>query len=254
MKVMSYNIFNGGGEHLPLILAIIKKESPDFLTLNEANTFIANNHKLLKHVAKDLNFPHFDIALSGHGDYHVAVFSKYKLHHITKLQPLERACLISHIDTDLGQIAIASLHLNPYAEDLRHPEIDLILDQLKSFDLTIITGDFNSLSRHDHYNPRVIQKLDAVLTKKLTTNDQLRFDAIDKIILSGYIDAAVELKRNNDFTVPTSFNEHAFHPEVRFDYIFISKPLKPHLKDYQVIKNNTTFKASDHYPVIAILS
>lgn len=91
MKLMTYNIFNGGGDRLPLILDVIKKENPDFLTLNEANTWVANDHRIFKQVAAALNLPYFDIALSGHGDYHVAVFSKYKLEYVQKLQLLERA-------------------------------------------------------------------------------------------------------------------------------------------------------------------
>src|SRR5579872_2294388 len=127
MKLMSYNIIDGGAERLPLIADMIKKEAPDYLTVNEANTFAKNNHKILKEIAQQIGLPYYDIALSGEYDYHVAAFSKYPFKQILKLQPLMRACLITLIDTELGEISIASLHLTPYSEDQRHPEIDLII-------------------------------------------------------------------------------------------------------------------------------
>lgn len=50
---MTYNILNGGKERVPLIIEIIKKESPDYLTINEANTFANNKNAILKQVAKE---------------------------------------------------------------------------------------------------------------------------------------------------------------------------------------------------------
>ena len=35
---MSYNILNGGEAGLDLVIDVVKKEAPDYLTINEANT------------------------------------------------------------------------------------------------------------------------------------------------------------------------------------------------------------------------
>lgn len=58
------------------------------------------------------------------------------------------------------------------------------------------------------------------------------------------------MKKNKDYTASTSINEYSAHSNMRLDYIFLSKSLLNHLKDYSVIKNNITEKASDHYPII----
>ena len=254
MKFMTYNILNGGLNRLPLIIKIIKKENPDYVTFNEANTFSQNKNKILKNIAKKLDFPHYDIALSGEYDYHVAVLSKYPLKNIVKLKPLMRACLISQVDTKLGEVSIASLHLTPYTEDLRHPEIDLILKYQKKYKNRILTGDMNSLAKHDKYNPKMIKNFNEIQTKKFTTDGKFRFDAINKIISKKYLDTALLLKKNNEYTAPTSINEYSAHSNMRLDYFFISETLKPHLKNYQVIKNKVTNSASDHYPITITLS
>ena len=44
MKLMSYNILNGGEAGLDLVIDVVRSESPDYLTINEANTFAQNGH------------------------------------------------------------------------------------------------------------------------------------------------------------------------------------------------------------------
>ncbi|MFH0979559.1 MAG: endonuclease/exonuclease/phosphatase family protein [Candidatus Roizmanbacteria bacterium] len=253
MKLMTYNILNGGNERLSTIIEIIKKESPDYLTINEANTFAKDNNKILKEVANKTSFRFFDIALSGEYDYHVAVFSKYPFKKITKLQPLMRACLVAQIDSVFGELSIASLHLTPYTEDLRHPEIDRIVEYQKKFQNRILMGDINSLSRQDNYDQGMIKDFNDMQIKKFTTDDKLRFDAIEKIRNVGYYDCALEMGKNKESTAPTSINEYEAHSNMRLDYVFLSKTLLPHLKQYNVIKNSLTEKASDHYPVSVLL-
>lgn len=253
MKMMTYNILNGGLERLSLIIDTIKKESPDYLTINEANTFALNNNEILKHVAKESDFTYFDIALSGEQDYHVAVFSKYPFLKIDKPQPLARACLIEKIKTEIGELSIASLHLTPYTEDLRHSEIDLILKVQQKNKNKILVGDMNSLSKFDKYKPEMTKGFNEMQTKKFTTNGKLRFDAIDKIMSVGYHDAAYELKKNFTHTAPTFINEYFAHTNMRLDYIFLSESLLSNLRNYSVITNKITAKASDHYPIVVEL-
>ncbi len=253
MKLMTYNILNGGEERLPLITKVIKEESPDYLTINEANTFAAHNNEILKKVAKETGFPYYNIALSGEFDFHVAAFSKYPFKFVQKLQPLMRACLITKIDTDFGEISIASLHLTPNSEDSRHPEIDLVINNQVSYPNRILMGDMNSLSEKDDYNSDFITYLNEKALKRFTTNGKLRFDAIEKIKSCGYFDSAVHLNKNKEYTSPTLLNQYSQHYNMRLDYIFVSKQLLPNLSRYRVIKDEITKKASDHYPVTLTL-
>jgi len=252
MKLMIYNIYEGAAETLAQIEEIVAAEQPDYLMFNEANTFA--DASILEGFARRTDFPYFDVALSGQGNYHVAVFSKYPLKEVKKLQPLARAGLIATIDCPLGQLSIASLHLTPFSEDLRHPEIDLILSMQKKYQKRILMGDMNSLSRADEYDNSIVNDFNQMQTKKFTTGGKLRFDAIDKILSEGYIDTAQLKGKNKEFTVPTPANKDATHAPTRLDYIFISEPLVAHLREYEVVKNNLTEQASDHYPVTVTLN
>lgn len=249
MKLMTYNIFDGGQERLPFILEAVKKESPDYLTINEANGFNVDDEKILREFAEKVNLPHYDISLSGEYDYHVAVFSKYPFKKVQKLKSLMRACLVVELETELGEISIASFHLTPYTEDLRLPEIDLVLKSQTGIKNSILMGDMNSLSKADQYDSSIIKDFNDTQIKKYTTDGNLRFDVTEKILSAGYHDCALELKRNKDNTVPTLLNEDSAHGHMRLDYIFLSKSLLPCLGKYRVIKNELTDKASDHYPV-----
>lgn len=244
---MTYNILNGGKGRLELILQAIKQEAPDYLTINEANAFA--NNKILQQISKDIALPYSAIALSGEYDYHVAVFSKYPFKEMHTLQPLMRACLVALLDTELGLLSIASLHLTPYSEDLRHPEIDRIINFQKNYENRILMGDMNSLSKHDTYNPEMIKQFNKSQRKKFTTHGQFRFDAIEKILSVGYYDTALPLGKNKEYTVPTVINKDPSHAKMRLDYIFVSQPLLSHVTDHAVIKSDVTNKASDHYPV-----
>lgn len=250
---MSYNILDGGETRIPEIIKVIQNESPDYLTINEANSFAKDDFKILKQIAKQTNLPYFELALSGEYDYHVAVLSKYKLKNVHKIQPLMRACIVSTIETELGEISIASLHLTPYTEDLRHPEIDSILNYQKQFPNRILMGDMNSLSEHDTYNLEMIKGFNKEKIKKFTTDGKLRFDAIHKILSTGYIDVARTLGKNTEVTVP-SLSAEGIHPHARLDYVFVSNPLAPHIKNYNVIKNELSHYASDHYPIVVELN
>ncbi len=253
MKLMTYNIRDGAEKTLLDVVDVVNSQSPDFLTLNEANTFAKNNKKILLKFAKDTGFEFFDIALSGSGDYHVAIFSKYPIVKIDVLPLFARACIVVLVKTPLGTISVASTHLTPYSEDLRIPEINSILDFQKGHELSIIMGDLNSLSKQDGYDKKITDHFNEIQLKKFTTLNKLRFDVIDRINSFKYIDTAVQTKKNLKNTVPTQSNIDTSHSKLRLDYIFISKALLPFLKSYSVLKNAITEKASDHYPVFVEL-
>src|SRR5581483_402042 len=145
MKLMTYNIFNGAPDRLDLIEKTVKEENPNYLSINEANTFSNYDNKILKEFAQKTNFPYFEIALSGDGDYHVAAFSKSPFKQIHQITPLMRACIVGLVETEIGPLSIAGFHLTPYTEEARVGEVKSILRYQMQFENRILMGDMNSL-------------------------------------------------------------------------------------------------------------
>lgn len=250
MKLMTYNILNGGENGLENIVKVVRDEEPDFLTINEANAFDTNQNKILKWFAEKAGFRYYEIALSGKAEYHVVVFSKYKWEKTTQITPLTRSCIVTEFKTSAGRLSIASTHLTPFKEVERIPEINRILSYNKGIQNRILMGDLNSLSKIDGYKDEMITGFNEMQINKFTANGKLCFDAIDVITSNGFVDPAVILKQNTIQTAPTAINEKSAHTNMRLDYIFVSQPLISFVKSYRVIKNATSETASDHYPIV----
>lgn len=62
MKLMTYNILDGAAAGLDQVIEVVVRESPDFLTLNEANTFSENNNQILKKFAAKTDFPYYELS------------------------------------------------------------------------------------------------------------------------------------------------------------------------------------------------
>lgn len=250
MKLMTYNIFDGAPKTFSQILEVFKTEQPDFLAINEANTF--NNIKLSQQITSALDLAYYDIAFSHNSNYHVASFSRYPFKKVNKLFMFQNACLEVVVNTPFGEIAINNVHLHPFDEEKALEEIKSVIESQKKYKNRIILGDMNSLSPQDSYNPEIIKSFNEIVTKKFTQSGQFRYKIVSELLKNDYIDCAEQLGKNKINTVPTPFNKDDAHKSrLRLDYIFISRSLSPLLKDYSVVKNNITDFSSDHYPVTA---
>lgn len=253
MKLMTYNILDGGDDRIGTIIEIINREAPDYLTINEANGFDENNQGRLKDLAKRTGLPNYHLALSGIHDYHVAVLSKYPFKVVEEIKPMIRAGIATVVNTDFGELSIVGTHLAPYSEDLRIPEIELIIEHQSKYDHRILMGDMNSLSPKDGYSKKIVDSFNDVQLKKFTTDRKLRFDVVQKLIDGGYVDVGLLLGDQKVITAPTASNEDVAHAAMRLDYMFVSESLRDKVSTYKVVKNENTEKASDHYPVIVEL-
>jgi exodeoxyribonuclease-3 len=252
MKLMTYNILDGGKDRLGLIISVIKSESLDILVINEANDFKNNEDKFAKRFSTEIDLPNYAIASTEWG-YDVAIFSKIPFTKSEVLMPNKRAALSFEIDSEFGPISIVGTHLSPDSEAVRVAEIGLIMRSHENSENRIIMGDMNALSRRDNYSFSVVNGFNDKQLKKFTRDGKPLFDVTDTIYKVGYHDAAVHMNKNKETTVPTPSNKDKAHANLRLDYVFLSESLLTHLIDYKVVKNEITDKASDHYPVVTTL-
>lgn len=252
-KLMTYNILNGGGDRFDLVMDAIAAKSPDFLVINEANGFEKNDNARLKELAHRVGLPHFAISLSGEGEYHTAVLSCFPFLESVPIHPLTRAGILSVVETEAGKICIVGVHLTAILKERRNVEIELLQSVSGMYKNRIIAGDLNSLSPEDGYDERMMKEFNEAQIQKFTERDEFYFSSIQKLLDYGLTDLAVAAGQNRVHTVPTEMStDEAFQAKVRLDYVLAEGPIVESFREYRVIQDNKTNKASDHYPVVAV--
>ncbi len=254
MRIMTYNILDGGQDRLNDIITVVKKASPDVLIVNEANGFDADNSKVLKSFAERTNFPHYHLEKCGDGwVYHTVILSKKPITSVNALRPVTRCVARVGIQYDNAELTVVALHLSPFSEKERLQEISLLVPLIEGARKTILAGDFNSLAVQDKLSSDQVIQLPDGLKKKFTAQGKPQYKVYKTLSDISFVDTAQVMK---DFTAtaPTLMEKDALHPAVRLDRILVSPDLADNIISYGVIENPTTGLASDHYPVIVELT
>ena len=115
----------------------------------------------------------------------------------------------------------------------------------------MLTGDFNSVSPHD-LEPEGFDALAAHHRARYLADDLRTADrrVLAHLEAAGWVDVGHALDGASAPTVPTAgFIGTEFAP-MRCDYLLASQALAVHAQSYQVIRNEASDMASDHYPVL----
>lgn len=235
LKLLSYNIQNGGGRRLSAIAEVIRAEQPDIVALQEA-TSRWNAFRLARKLDMQLTFAR------ANGPFHIAFLSRLPVQSAANHRLPQLAKTLAEITLDLNgsPIQIFATHLAGGADPI-HPadEIEVMLGhlQLHAKDQHLLLGDFNSLAPNDPIGdpPAGMQ-----IMQSGVESDARR--AIAQIQQADYVDCYRMLHDAPGFTYP------ADAPWLRLDYIFASAPLAARLTHCEVIE---AAHASDHLPLIA---
>jgi endonuclease/exonuclease/phosphatase family metal-dependent hydrolase len=243
ITVMNYNVHSGRGIDKKLdldrIAAVITKENPDIVSLNEIekNVNRSNCVDQIAYIAKKTNMyyafgPNLigDNGCGAQGQFGNAILSKYKIitsgNHSLYRQSNEepRGCLEAEIEIDGKKIAFLSTHLDCHRqEDIRNNQAKDILKIIKQKELPVIfAGDMNAYIRSDGNN---IENAAKIFSQSL------------------YDSANANPTQKNVNTLINGKN--------RIDYIFVNNKLADSVLMYKVINYGDGETASDHYPVIA---
>jgi len=237
---MTYNLGKYINRHLSLAANIIKDHEPDVLVLNEASWAKCKPH-ILKKLSAKFMLPYFLVAKSIKTNNHTVIYSKNKMEDDTTMVNFRNAGIIVTVNTKIGDVSIAGVHLAPNTEDNRLLEIERIISKQKKSKLKIILGDLNSISP----NNTVISSL-----KSHGLPEAVRYDVVNRIKKAGYVDAAVITQKEQISTVPITQDNNIIYYNLRLDYVFLSKSLTERAVNYSVIINEKTRVCSDHYPIM----
>ena len=117
----------------------------------------------------------------------------------------------------------------------------------------VLAGDFNSISPQDKYSKNKLmegfmKRFNDEKKAQKVVNKLLRKETIKLLLEKGLIDTYKNKNKKWDYTYHTKLSGNNY---IRIDYIFCSNDIK--IIDSGIIKNILTEKASDHYPIYAIL-
>lgn len=255
MRILHYNIFRGGDDRLPVIAKFVQQCNPDILGILEANSWEQQSFAMLAYFSHLAALPFTDISVA-ESDFSLVTLAKNQptkfIHEFDGFHHALSGAVITLQNN--ATLAVLFYHANPYSEEARVLEVQRIAKFTRQFTHAVVMGDFNALSPHDPYNhPELLAALQVANIKKFGTTS-LTFDAITAFEKEGMVDVAITLNAPHESTAPTSFNFDAMHQvPVRLDYAFVTPSLVPFLEKIEVMKNEITEHASDHYPLLLTL-
>ncbi len=242
LRVLSYNIWYGGQDRLPLIADVIKQQQVDAVALLEANS-----HAHAQQLADDLGM-HLVFG-DANSAFHVAWMSRlpivrWKNH---RLPVLYKTLLEIELCWDNAPLCLFATHLHAgrWREDdeRRAQEMRAILGVLRerTAQLHLLAGDFNTVHPTDTPGSRPHPE-DPVSGLALSSR------LVIPLLLEGsYVDCYRMLhpaEPGYTFALPESL-------WLRPDYLFASPELALRLTACDVASDPKAINASDHLPVWA---
>jgi exodeoxyribonuclease III len=256
MKVMTFNILNGGEERFDAILDVVRGQMPDLLVLQECAKW--EDGVRLAEIAKTLGVPnvpeHVVLGLANPrpsgARYDVALFSRIPIqaHHTHTDEPIAHCVVEAKTET----LNVIGIHLTSHDEDQRIAELAVLERILDGYDRerdkVLVAGDLNALLRDDPYDAAdLAASLSAAGIDKY--GHPPRFDVMDRLTGRGLLDALRRAPATPAWaTAPRTKNGVSI--PLRTDYLLVSKPLAADLASSWMVDVGA---ASDHHAVVAEL-
>ena len=249
MRLLTYNILDGGHKREAKIVEVIKAVAPDVVVVQEgleAAPFrrIAAALEMTPCLAETRHRLSLRVGLLSR----LPVLDFRTLH----LWPVWPGCVQATVQLANGySLTVYGLHLAAYypwfLEWWRTYQIRALLRHIKQTTpgQHLLAGDFNTIAPGDQAS-----LAEAPLWVKAQTWFQLGHMprwALKPLLRAGYVDCFRKLHPQEDgFTLPSP------HPQVRLDYVFAAPPLDTALSACRVIRlPREVVLASDHLPVLA---
>jgi len=240
IRLMTYNIERGGVGREREIAAVINREAPHLVMLQEAT-----RAAVVRRLADETG-----MAVSGaHDRRSLAFLSRVAIRESRWIRPRwsQHAFLeVCLADTDLRIIGVhlSAVHA-AWTEARRVRELRALLAAIGTQipERHVLVGDFNTLAPNERLDVgRLPRRLRLLVW---LSGGRIRWQTIAIMLGAGYVDGYRQLQPESEgFTFPT------WDPHVRLDYAFVPKALAAHLKSCVVSTDEPQARrASDHYPL-----
>ena len=265
LKIMTHNVWYGftrkseprHSEWLKWMIA----ESPDVVSLQELNDYTPEK---LAADAKVWGHP-YSVLLKQDG-FPTGITSRFPISDVRKIQDGMHHGLLR---CRIRGIWFYVIHFHPSNYARRIEETAILKTDAESLPEAdpriVLAGDFNGFSPSD----RVRYESDAKLIPFFQMLDQrdagarnlnggrIDYGGLDAILAQGYVDLIDQAREmGNPFvgTFPSPLVAAEDHgTDRRLDYIFVSPNLLPQVMSARILRDTTTERLSDHFPVTATL-
>jgi len=246
VRVMTYNILDGGIGRESAIRSIVRENRPDILVFQEVI-----DGELPAAIAND-NDLHL-IQTDYDGRRRVCILTRYPVlnQRLVRLSRSWRQAL--RVDLNLGsrQLSVVGVHpiANPawWFEFLRVREAEVYLRLAReTSDDSLIVGDMNAVGPGD---PVRLKSYPVWLQLMLFAQGYRVYTwAIEEYLRAGYVDVFRTCNpHDSGWTLPAN------KPNTRLDYIFASRSFSGQIRGCRVVDKPVVVRtASDHLPVMAV--
>ena len=239
LRVLTYNIQDGGGRRLPAIARVIRAQQPDVVAVQEATNRWATM-LLARLLGMRLVFG------QANNPFHIAWLSRLPVtrHENHRLPGLAKTLLEIEVVWDGQPLQLFATHLAAGRDPL-HPaeEAPVIIERLRTVarERHLLVGDFNALHPDDTVGtppPSFTGMHEGVKSDPRA--------AIRCILNAGYVDCFRALHPScPGYTFPA---ENAW---LRLDYIFALPGMASQLAACEIVDSVQARHASDHLPLVA---
>ena len=250
MRIVSYNILNGGEGRADPLAEVIEAQRPDIVALVEAD-----NLEVVERIARRLKM---DYIHAPAGDHAGAILSAWPIETtINHAAVMREQWMNSFVEARIIDPAgrawpIVAMHFAAHAseerEQLRERQLDVVLKQLAPLKgkQHILAGDFNSNAP--------TQRIDPARCKPRTQQEwkdnggHIPRRVIQRLLDVGYIDTLHAVSpqiADTGGTFTTQF------PGQRIDYIFTHGIDRSRIKSARIETDRLAKYASDHFPIVA---
>jgi endonuclease/exonuclease/phosphatase family metal-dependent hydrolase len=249
MRLLSYNILDGGVGRADQLADVIASQQPDLVALVEAE-----DEAVLDHLARRLDM---DVLFAPGNTHASALLTRWpvreSINHAPLHKGLEKSFLEATVVDPTGRDwTLGVLHLHAHGteadEDQRTRELEIVLKAFSSHRAAshphLLCGDFNANAPYQLIDPA---KCKPRTQKEWAQNGGgLPRRAVQKVLNAGYVDTLRQVDPKASETAG-SFNTQS--PGQRVDYVF-AYGLGPSVLGGAWIERSAQAKdASDHFPV-----
>lgn len=254
MRVITYNIFYGGEERIPLIAQILCAQNPDLVALQEANDR-SNAEQLAGALNMQLVYGESD------NTFRVAWLSRLPVLRVHNYQlpfllqgpltefTMPKTSLSLEVEWNGSPLHLYTTHLQARYpaeyEECRLREVEAILGEIQPIqeEPLLLVGDLNAFAPDDQVGSFPIDSVEYANRQFIEQGKRL---AIARLQEAGLVDCFRVLHP----TQAGYTSDARKGLSMRIDYCFASPHLAQSLRSCEVIRNELTAKASDHLPVL----